>query len=74
MNTPMLTDEITTMFDSELIGFLARRYNKSVPEIIRQFLIQNDNENSVSSPAGQQGTGFILESNEMEILRGYYNR
>lgn len=40
MNAPILTDEITAMFDSELIGFLAGRYNKSAPEIIRQFLIQ----------------------------------
>lgn len=69
MDKPILIDDITSMFDSELIGFLAQRYNKPVQEIIRQFLFQNETGHA----AGCEVSDFTLETNEMEILRAYYN-
>lgn len=74
MNLPILKDEIAEMFDKELIDFLALRYNRSAEEIINQFLIQNGGDTSVCPPPCQQKRGFTLESNEMEILRAYYNK
>lgn len=74
MDAPILTDDITTMFDSELIGFLSRRYKKSPSDIIRQFLMQNERECSGWGPSSPQKSDFTLEINEMEILRAYYNR
>ena len=70
MNTSISTEDITAMFDRELIWFLARRYNKPAEEIIHQFLIQNGDIDSTSP----QNTSFTLEDNEMVILKAYYNR
>lgn len=74
MEPAMTTDDISSIFDSELIEFLSHRYGKSVSEIINQFLIQNGSEESKSSGNCRRQTDFNLENNEMEILKAYYNR
>lgn len=71
INLSISAERITEMIDSELLDFLALRYNTSAGEIVRQFLIQNE---TPSTPRSRGEAAFTLESNEMDILRDYYNR
>lgn len=54
------------LYDDDVVCFLAERYNVSTRDVIRRFLVQERGE---ASPDGSVAE-FILEDNEMEILRG----
>ena len=61
------TDDIsTTLYDDEVVCFIADRYHSTPQKVVRCFLEQ---DGGVSAPKGESET-FRLEENEMEILRG----
>lgn len=50
----------TELYEDEVVSFLADRYHSTPDEIVRCFLAQD----------GRKTSGFVLEENEMEIMRG----
>lgn len=57
--------------DTELLYYLAHRYNKTPRQIVSEFLRQEKLSQPVLS---ESVSSFSLENNEMEILRAYYRK
>ena len=66
-----LPDIPTNIYEDEIIDFLAERYHCTPKEIIQSFLAQNGMaQNGMAQNTDEKTNSFILEENEMEILRG----
>lgn len=61
-----LPDIPTNIYEDEIIDFLAERYHCTPKEIMQCFLKQN----GMTQNTDEKTNSFILEENEMEILRG----
>lgn len=61
-----LPDIPTNIYEDEIIDFLAGRYHCTPKEIMQCFLAQN----GMTQNTDEKTNSFILEENEMEILRG----
>ncbi len=61
-----LPDIPTNIYEDEIIDFLAERYHCTPKEIMQCFLAQN----GMTQNTNEKTNSFILEENEMEILRG----
>ncbi len=61
-----LPDIPTNIYEDEIIDFLAERYHCTPKEIMQCFLTQN----GMTQNTDEKTNSFILEENEMEILRG----
>lgn len=55
-----------TLYDDEVVCFIAGRYHTTPQKVIQYFLSQ---DGIISNPEEKLAT-FHLENNEMEILRG----
>ena len=53
--------------EDEVVCFLAERYHVSTRDILRRFLVQ---ESGMAASPDDGVAVFLLEDNEMEILRG----
>lgn len=62
-----LPDIPTDVYEDEIIDFLAERYHCTPKEIIQCFL---SGCNGMTQNTDEKTNSFILEENEMEILRG----
>ena len=71
-----LPDIPTNIYEDEIIDFLAERYHCTPKEIIQCFLAQNGMaqngmaQNGMAQNTDEKTNSFILDENEMEILRG----
>ncbi len=61
-----LPDIPTNIYEDEIIDFLTERYHCTPKEIMQCFLTQN----GMTQNTDEKTNSFILEENEMEILRG----
>lgn len=55
----------TELYEDEVVSFLADRYHSTPDEIVRCFLAQDGRIQD-----GRKTSCFVLEENEMEIMRG----
>lgn len=60
------------IFDTELLCYLAQRYNRTPHEIVLKFLILDNLLTSTQFDEKLSNMDFMLENNELEILRAYY--
>ncbi len=60
------TDITTELYDDEVVCFLADRYHTTPNKVLQRFLVQD----GIAADADEATAGFLLEENEMEILRG----
>lgn len=58
-----------SLYQDEAVVFLADRYHTTTHEIVQCFLLRNQKEGG----GEQKLSDFILEDNELELLRGLIN-
>ncbi len=63
-------DIIDELYDDDVVCFLAERYHATPDRVVRRFLVQD----GITTEQDENSVSFLLEENEMEILRGLTRR